>query len=108
VNTVNPSNNLLAKNVTISGTGINNTPATVDTLTGRWSATIAQAPPTITVTSAQGGVETTPQICPIQAPPPSALAPNILTQAPRPKPSPNKANNLDRFRQRAPTPVKPQ
>jgi manganese oxidase len=108
VNTVNPSNNLLAKNVTISGTGINNTPVTVDTLTGRWSATIAQAPPTITVTSAQGGVETTPQICPIQAPPPSALAPNILTQAPRPKPSPNKVNNLDRFRQRTPTPVKPQ
>src|SRR6202043_923417 len=37
VNTVNPSNNALAKSVTISGAGIDTLTAAVDQLTGHWS-----------------------------------------------------------------------
>jgi hypothetical protein len=91
VTTINPFNNQMAKQVTITGTGLTIPPVPVDPMTGQWIYTSASVPgalPMISVTSNQGGTETTEAMCPIQEAPSSAAQPmpHIDTQ------------DVDRFR----------
>jgi hypothetical protein len=94
VNTVNPSTHLMAKTVTITGTGLSIPPVNIpDAMTGQWSFTsssITTAPPTITVTSAQGGTTTTAELCPI-------------IQVQNSAPGPHTTTEVDRFRPKAQT-----
>ncbi len=97
VNTVNPSNNQLATSVTVTGIGSAPITLPVDPSTGQWQRALANttAPNSITITSTQGGVETTSVLCPVQ-PPPTITAPKINT------------NDLDRFIPKAPVVKNPQ
>jgi hypothetical protein len=93
VNTVNPSNHHMAASVTLTGTGLPPSTVPVDPMTGQWtftSSTITTAPPTITVTSAQGGTRTTAELCPI-------------IQVQSSKPGPTSTRETDRFRPKAQT-----
>jgi hypothetical protein len=93
VNTVNPSTHHMAATVTITGTGVPSSTVPVDPMTGQWtftSSTITTAPATITVTSAQGGIRTTPELCPI-------------IQVQTSKPGPHSTTEVDRFRPKAQT-----
>ena len=94
VNTVNPSNNVMAAKVTISGTGLTETTADVNSRTGQWRTTVPTESQAITVTSAQGGTETTVAQCRVQVP----------TTAPRITPN---SRDLDRFILRPPTLANP-
>jgi hypothetical protein len=94
VNTVNPANHHMAATVTITGSGLPAIPPVpVDPMTGAWtfsSNAITTVPPTITVTSAQGGKATVATtMCPIQAGP-QTPPPNTITI------------DVDRFRLKAP------
>jgi hypothetical protein len=96
VNTVNPSNNQMAKDVTITGAGLTIPSQPVNPMTGQWSYTGTTVPttlPPITVTSDQGGTETATTMCPIQTAP-TAAPPPINTQ------------DVDRFRLKPPSDVK--
>jgi len=84
VNTVNPSDNVMAATVTISGEGLAGKSVDVNPRTGRWSTTVPTEPPAITVTSAEGGMETAKAQCPIQA-------------VPATTPKTRNSNDLDRF-----------
>jgi len=84
VNTVNPSDNVMAATVTISGEGLAGKSVDVNPRTGRWSTTVPTEPPAVTVTSAEGGMETAKAQCPIQA-------------VPATTPKTRNSNDLDRF-----------
>jgi hypothetical protein len=114
VNTVNPLTNAMAPTVTITGTGLNTT-RPVDPSTGRWSytGTVPGTLPPITVTSTEGGTETTSELCPIQAVQPPIgtnavdrfrLSPQAIPQTP---PPPKRTQDVDRFRLKPPTLANP-
>jgi hypothetical protein len=101
INTVNPSNDRIAANVTITGAGFPTQLVPDNPQTGQWSftsAAITTLPSSLTVTSAQGGTATvspSADLCPIQAAAVKTAAPPIPTDA------------LDRFRLKRRSATKP-
>jgi manganese oxidase len=96
-NTVNPANHRLAAKVTITAAGLNIPPVTVSRMTGLWiarDASVTTAPPSITVTSPEGGRTTVGAMCPIQAAFPAVRA--LRRHAPA------TFKDLERFRLKAP------
>jgi hypothetical protein len=102
VNTRNPATHHMADTVTITGTGLSIPPVAVNAMTGQWtfsSNTISNPPPSIIVTSAQGGTApATTTVCPIQVTPLQPSARRAIR--------PPTTRDVDRFRTKRRSPRK--